>query len=566
MKPGILIVDDDAQVLRAVEIDLRHKYGDRFRVLKADSGATALDILKQLKLRNEPPALFVVDQRMPRMTGVEFLEQAMEIYPDAKRVLLTAYADTDAAIRSINNAKIDYYLMKPRDPPEENLYPVLNDLLDDWMASFRLPFEGIRVVGLRWSPKSYETRDFLARNGIPYQWLDAESDKEATRLVEYAATPTNSHEVAMPPHLPLVLFTDGSHLSEPTNSQIAEKIGLKTHAQMPFYDLIIVGAGPSGLAAAVYGASEGLHTLLIEREAPGGQAGMSSNIENYLGFPTGLTGANLARRAVAQAARFGAEILTPQEASGIRVDDPYRFIKLNDGTEISCHTLLITTGVSYRKLNVPGIDRLTGAGVYYGAAMTQALSYRDEDVYLVGGANSAGQAAMYFSRYARKVTMLVRGDSLAKTMSQYLVDQINETQNIQVWLHSNVVEIKGVDRLEAITIHDTIKDEKQTVPTAGLFIFIGAQPRTDWLSGVVTTDANGFILTGPDLILVMTHEGHNSRPKGWNLHREPFLLETNIPGIFAAGDVRYGSLKRVASGVGEGSIAVQFIHQYLKRV
>ncbi len=439
MNPVLLIVDDDPQVLQAVGIDLRHKYGDRFRVLKADSGETALDILKQLKLRNEPPALFLVDQRMPNMTGVEFLEEAMKIFPDAKRLLLTAYADTDAAIKSINNAKIDFYLMKPWEPPEENLFPVIDDLLDDWMASFRPPFEGIRVVGLRWSPKSYETRDFLARNGIPYQWLDAESDKEAKSLVDYATT---SDSGVATPHLPLVLFTDGSHLSEPTNSQIADKIGLKTHAQTPFYDLIVVGAGPSGLAAAVYGASEGLHTLLIEREAPGGQAGMSSNIENYLGFPTGLTGASLARRAVAQASRFGAEILTPQEAIGIRVDDPYRIIKLNEGTELSCHALLIASGVSYRRLDVPGIERLTGAGVYYGAAMTQALSYRDQDVYMVGGANSAGQAAMYFSKYARKVTLPVRGDSLAKSVSQYLVDQINETKNIQVWLHSSVVEVK----------------------------------------------------------------------------------------------------------------------------
>jgi thioredoxin reductase (NADPH) len=562
MKPVQLIVDDDPQVLQAVGIDLRHKYGDRFRILKADSGATALDLLKQLKLRNELPALFLVDQRMPQMTGVEFLEEAKMIFPDAKRVLLTAYADTDAAIRSINKAKIDFYLMKPWDPPEQNLFPVIDDLLDDWMASFRPPFEGIRVVGLRWSPKSYETRDFLARNGIPYQWLDAESDKEAKSLIEYATT-SNSEGLASP-HLPLVLFTDGTHISEPTNSQIADKIGLKSHAQMPFYDLIIVGAGPSGLAAAVYGASEGLHTLLIEKEAPGGQAAMSSNIENYLGFPTGLTGANLARRAVAQAARFGAEILTPQEATGIRVDDPYRFVKLNDGTEISCHALLIASGVSYRRLDVPGIERLTGAGVYYGAAMTQALSYRDEDVYMVGGANSAGQAAMFFSKYARQVTILARGDSLAKSMSQYMVDQINQTKNIRVWLHSSVVEVKGENRLEAITVNNAIRGEKQTVPTEGLFIFIGAQPRTDWLSGVVARDAYGFILTGPDL---MMHGGHNyNRPKGWNLERQPFLLETNIPGVFAAGDVRSGSLKRLASGVGEGSIAVQFVHQYLKRV
>jgi thioredoxin reductase (NADPH) len=565
MKPVIMVVDDDPQVLQAIEIDLRQKYGDRFRVLKAISGAAALNIVRQLKLRNEPPALFLVDQRMPHMTGVEFLEQAMELYPDTKRVLLTAYADTNAAIRSINKAKIDYYLMKPWDPPEDNLYPILNDLLDDWMASFRPPFEGIRVIGLRWSSKSHETRDFLARNGIPFQWLDAESDKEATKLAKFASSPNTTDMTTASQHLPLVIFTDGSHLSEPTNSQIAEKIGLQSHAQMPFYDLIIIGAGPSGLAAAVYGASEGLHTLLIEREAPGGQAGMSSNIENYLGFPTGLTGANLARRAVTQAVRFGTEILTPREATNVRVNDPYRFVKLDDGTEISCHTLLITTGVSYRKLDVPGIDRLTGAGVYYGAAMTQALTYRDEDVYLVGGANSAGQAAMYFSRYARTVTMLVRSDSLAKTMSQYLVDQITESKNIRVWLHSNVVEIKGENRLEAITVNNTLKGEKQTFPTGGLFIFIGAQPRTHWLSEIVATDANGFILTGPDL--AMRQGGHNNnRLKGWNLDREPFLLETSVPGIFAAGDVRYGSVKRVASGVGEGAIVVQFVHQYLKRV
>lgn len=569
MKPVILTVDDDPQVLRSVERDLRGKYGNEFRVLRADSGATALEILKQLKLRNEPPAFFLVDQRMPNMTGVEFLEQAMVIFPDAKRVLLTAYADTDAAIRSINKAKIDFYLMKPWDPPEQNLFPVVDDLLDDWMASFRPPFEGIRLIGLFWSPKSHETKDFLARNGVPYQWLDVESDQEARRIVDYIRSKdsANANTTSTTIRLPILLFQDGSYLMEPTNAQIAEKIGLRTRAQMPFYDLIIVGAGPSGLAAAVYGASEGLHTLLIEREAPGGQAGLSSNIENYLGFPTGLTGANLARRAVAQAARFGAEILTPQEATGIRIDDPYRFVKLNNGTEISCHTLLIATGVSYRKLEVPGVERLNGSGVYYGAAMTQALSCRDEDVYMIGGANSAGQAAIYFSKYARKVTMLVRADSLSKDMSQYLADQILKTENIKVWLNSSVVEVKGENKLEAITVRNSISGESGTVPAFALFIFIGAQPHTDWLSDTVKRDANGFILTGPDLMIDDGQNNSNSnRPKGWNLERQPFLLETNIPGIFAAGDVRSGSVKRVASGVGEGSIAIQFVHQYLKKV
>jgi thioredoxin reductase (NADPH) len=490
----------------------------------------------------------------------------MGIFPDAKRVLLTAYADTDAAIRSINKAKIDFYLMKPWTPPEQNLYPVIDDLLDDWMASFHPDFEGIRVIGLRWSAKSHEIRDFLARNGVPFQWLDIEADNEARRLASYASTThtsssSNISNSATLPHLPLVLLPDGSQLMEPTTMQLAEKIGLKSHAQMPFYDLIIVGAGPAGLAAAVYGASEGLHTLLIEREAPGGQAGMSSNIENYLGFPTGLTGSNLARRAVAQAARFGVEILTPQQVTGIRVEGPYRFVKLIDGGEISCQALIIATGVSYRKLDIPGIGRYTGAGVYYGAAMVQALSYKDEDVCIIGGANSAGQAAIYFSKYARKVIMLVRSDSLSKGMSQYLIDQINETKNIEVMLSSNILAVKGEDRLESVTVSNAKDGENITIPISSIFIFIGAQPRTDWLAGVIERDKNGFILTGPDLM-----PDRHSRPRGWTVDRDPFLLETNIPGIFAAGDVRLGSVKRVASGVGEGAIAIQFVHQYLTKV
>lgn len=552
-KPVVLTVDDDPEVLQAVSRDLRHQYGDRFRVVRAESGIAALDVIQQLKLRNESVALFLVDQRMPQMGGVEFIEKAKDTFPEAKRVLLTAYADTDAAIQSINSARLDYYLLKPWDPPEERLYPVLDDLLDDWLASFRPPFEGIRVVGHRWAPTSHQVKDFLARNQIPYQWLDIELEPEAAKLVEYAEADGRQQ-------LPLVMFPDGSRLVQPSNLAIAEKIGLKTQAERPFYDLAIVGGGPAGLAAAVYGASEGLSTVLIEREAPGGQAGSSSRIENYLGFPVGLSGADLARRAVTQARRFGVEILTPQEVKGVRLQDPYRVLQLADGSEISCHALLVATGVSYRWLNVPGAEKLTGAGVYYGAAMTEAIACSDEDVYLVGGANSAGQAAMYFSKYARKVIMLVRGESLASSMSQYLIDQIASTENIQVCTRCSVVEVKGDDHLEAIVLSHAGTGELETVSAKSLFIFIGATPKTDWLDGVIERDSQGFIRTGPELML------NGKPPRGWTLDRLPFLLETSIPGIFAAGDVRYGSVKRVASGVGEGAIAVQFVHRYLSKV
>jgi thioredoxin reductase (NADPH) len=562
-KPVLLTVDDDPEVLQAVARDLRGEYGDRFRVVRADSGASALDTLKQLKLRNEAVALFLVDQRMPQMSGVEFIEQAITLYPDAKRVLLTAYADTNAAIRAINSANIDYYLMKPWEPPEERLYPVLNDLLDDWQANFRSPFEGIRVIGDRWSPYSHQVKDFLARNQVPYQWLDVEQETEAQRLLSYAECPNRK--------LPLVLFPNGDRLIQPTNVQVAEKIGLQTIAQKPFYDLIIVGGGPAGLAAAVYGASEGLHTVMIEREAPGGQAGTSSRIENYLGFPVGLSGGDLARRAVTQARRFGVEILTPQEATAIRTQDQYRILTLSDGKEISCHALILALGVSWRRLNIPGVEKLTGAGVYYGAAQTEALACTNEDVYVIGGANSAGQAAMYFSKYARKVTMLVRGDSLTKSMSQYLIDQIEATDNITVQTHSSVIEAKGETSLEALVIENSQTGETQTVPANSLFIFIGALPHTDWLDGVVERDERGFILTGPDLkrvseIQAARNRISENRPRGWSLDRDPFLLETNVPGVFAVGDVRSGSVKRVASGVGEGSICVQFVHQYLSKV
>ena len=548
-KPVILTVDDDPVVLQAVARDLRQKYGDRFRIVRADSGANALDALSKVKLRNETVALFLADQRMPQMSGVEFLENAVQMYPDAKRALLTAYADTDAAIRAINQTRIDYYLMKPWDPPEERLYPVLNDLLDDWWAGFTPPFEGVRVIGNRWSPDSHQVKDFLARNQVPYEWLDIEVSEEARKLVQYAECDTLK--------LPLVIFPDGSSLQQPTNIQVAEKIGLQTQAEKPFYDLVIVGGGPAGLAAAVYGASEGLRTVMIEREAPGGQAGTSSRIENYLGFPVGLSGGDLARRAVTQARRFGVEILTPQEVQGIHIQDQYRIIKLADGSEVSSHALILALGVAWRRLNVPGIDRLTGAGVYYGAAQTEALSCEGEDVYVVGGANSAGQAAMYFSKYARKVIMLVRGDSLTKSMSQYLIDQIESTPNIEVKVNSSVVEVKGETSLEAITIVNNLTQEQQTVDAKSLFIFIGAQPSTEWLQDIVARDERGFILTGPDVM----RDGRC--PKGWKLERDPYLLETNVPGIFAVGDVRHGSVKRVASGVGEGSICVQFVHRYL---
>src|SRR3954471_8632387 len=553
-KPILLSVDDDSDVLRAIERDLRSQYGAKYRVIGSDSPEGALDLLKQLKVRNDPVALLLADQRMPRMDGIEFLHQAMGIYPSAKRALLTAYADTNAAISAINQAGINYFFLKPWDPPTEHLYPQLDDLLDDWQASFHPTFQGIRVLGTRWSPRSYELRDFLARNHVPYQWIDVETsanDPETKRLVD-ALGPEAAN-------LPVVLFPDGTKLLESVPADVAQKVGLRTHAQTSFYDLAIVGGGPAGLAAAVYGGSEGLHTVMIEREALGGQAGMSARIENYLGFPPGLSGGDLARRAVVQAQRFGVEILA-QEAVGVRSEGPYRIVKLADGNEISCHALMIATGVQWRRLDSPGVDRLQGAGIYYGGGATEALSCKGEIVYVVGGANSAGQAAMNFARYAERVVILVRGDSLSSTMSQYLIDQIQLTPNIHVWTHASVAEVHGETHLEQISVlcSDTGKTER--VPASAMFIFIGALPGTDWLTNVVERDERGFLLTGPDLIR------QGLRPKGWPLDRDPFLLETNVPGIFAVGDVRHGSIKRVASGVGEGSVAVQFIHQYLSKV
>ena len=554
-KPILLSVDDDSDVLRAIERDLRSKYGAEYRVIGSDSPTGALTLLKQLKVRNDSVALLLADQRMPHMDGVAFLQEGMRIFPEAKRALLTAYADTNAAISAINEANINYFFMKPWDPPSEHLYPQLDDLLDDWRASYRPAFEGIRVLGTRWSPKSYELRDFLARNRVPYQWIDVElsaNDPETKRLLEVLGPDAAN--------LPVVLFPDGTKLLESVPAEVAQKVGLRTTAQTNFYDLAIIGGGPAGLAAAVYGASEGLHTVMIEREAPGGQAGMSSRIENYLGFPMGLSGGDLARRAVVQAQRFGVEILAPQEAVGVRTEGSYRFIKLADGNEISCHALMIATGVQWRRLEAPGIDRLQGAGVYYGGGSTEALSCKGEIIYVIGGANSAGQAAMNFAKYADRVVIVVRGESLSSTMSQYLIDQIKETSNIQIWPHASVSEAHGESHLEEISFLCSDTGKLERVPASAMFIFIGALPRTDWLADIIERDERGFILTGPDLI----RDGQ--RPKGWALDRDPFLLETNVPGLFAVGDVRHGSVKRVASGVGEGSVAVQFIHQYLSKV
>jgi len=545
-RPIVLAVDDDVSVLEAVVQDLRRQYGADYRILRAASGQAALDTLAQVKVRQEPVALIVSDQRMPGMTGVDFLERSREIYPESRRVLLTAYADTEAAIQAINSARIHYYLNKPWDPPEEKLYPVLSDLLDDWKAGYRAPFEGLRVVGSRWSLQDHQLRNFLSRNHIPYRWLDIAANEEALKLLDERQIKSDQ--------LPAVLFPDGAVLAQANPEVLAARVGLSTQATQEFYDMAVVGAGPAGLAAAVYGASEGLKTLIIEPDAPGGQAGSSSRIENYLGFPTGITGADLGRRAHIQASRFGAEFLT-QRATGLRIDGQYRFIQLADGREVASHVVLLAPGVQYRKLDIPGADRLTGRGIYYGAALVEAASCKDEEVYVVGGANSAGQAALHFAKYAHKVTMLVRGNGLSVTMSKYLIDEIERTSNILVETKTQVVEARGEEHLESLRLSSP-KGEA-CVSASSLFVFIGAEPVAGWLPPSVLRDEMGFVLAGPDL------PRDSKNPYGWREPREPFLLETSIPGVFVAGDVRHGSIKRVASAVGEGSIAVQFAHQYL---
>lgn len=548
-KPAIVIVDDEPAVLAAVGRDLQSHYGERFRTLRADSGASALEALKKLKLREVPVALLIVDQRMPGMTGVEFLAEAIKVYPEVKRVLLTAYADTEVAIRAINDVQLDHYLMKPWDPPEENLYPVVDEVLYDWLAAYAPPFEGIRIIGTRWSAATFQIKDFLARNLLPYRSLDIERDDEARELVELAG--------ADPRHLPVVIFPDGTSLVQPSTIDVAEKAGLETSATLPFYDLVIVGAGPSGLAGAVYGASEGLRTLVIEKQAPGGQAGTSSKIENYLGFPSGLSGADLARRGTTQAKRLGAEILAG-EVVGIRTEGQYRIVQLADGSKINTQAVLLATGVSYRRLNAPGINELEGAGIYYGGALSEAIMTKDEDVFIVGGANSAGQAAIHFANYARCVRILVRGDSLAKGgMSQYLIDRIESSPNIDVWFNSSINEAIGTERLEALRIANSARGDEQVVPASSVFIFIGAKPATEMFDSQLALDPQGYLLTGSDL------DKAPENPLRWPLKREPFLLETNLPGVFVAGDLRHRSMKRIASATGEGAMAIHFVHQYL---
>jgi thioredoxin reductase (NADPH) len=548
-KPVILAVDDDLPVLRAVERDLRARYGNQYRIVAANSGHDALEAVRQLTLRGSAVALFMVDQRMPQMTGIEFLAQAVELQGDARRVLLTAYADTDVAIKAINDIRLDHYILKPWDPPEEKLYPILDDLLSDWIATFRPAFEGVRLLAGRWAPGGHLIRDFLTRNQVPYLWLDPDDDAEGRKL---AASLGEAEPVDAA--VPMILFADGSILRDPSTRQIGEKVGLQQRAALPFYDVVIVGGGPAGLAAAVYASSEGLKTILVEQEAPGGQAGTTSRIENYLGFPAGLSGGDLARRGLAQARRLGAEILTPDEVTGIRREDPYRVVTLAGAGDVSCQTVVVATGVSYRQLDVPGAAELAGAGIYYGAATTEAVLYRDQEVAVVGGGNSAGQAAVYLSRFAKRVFLMVRTPELSG-MSQYLIDQIAACPNVEVRYETSVTAAHGEGHLASVSV--TGPGGEEELPIAAVFVFIGQLPHTDWLEGIVVRDPGGFVMTGAQLL----EDG--KPPPGWNLDRDPFLLESSLPGVFVAGDVRHRSVKRIASAVGEGSMAVQFVHQYL---
>lgn len=540
--PIIMTVDDDPQVLAAIARDLRRQYGKDYRILRAASGAEGLEALEALKERGGTVSLLLSDQRMPSMNGVEFLTKAREIFPTAKRALLTAYSDTEAAISAINASHVDYYFVKPWDPPEDKLYPIIDGLLDDWHLVFRPGFEGIKLIADRWSARSHQLRDFLARNLVPYTFLDIETSE-------------NAEELKGDDELPLLILENGTRLSNPSEKELAGQVGLQVEAGNTFYDLAIIGGGPAGLATAVYGGSEGLTTVLIEGSAPGGQAGTSSRIENYLGFPAGLSGSELAGRAVAQARKFGVEMLTPRSVSSVEIEGPYRHLVLDDGSRISCHALMLSMGVSWRMLPAEGAEHFTDQGLYYGAALTEVDNCAGDTVYTVGAGNSAGQAAMRFAEKAAKVVMLVRGDSLEAKMSQYLVDRIYETENIEVRLHTEIVTCKGEDRLGTLTLRNRQTEDEEEVPATWLFVFIGATPRTEWIKDLIALDEQGFVLTGPDL-----REEHLT---DWPLEREPWLLETNIPGVFAAGDVRHESVKRVASAVGEGSVSVHFVHRHL---
>ena len=550
-KPIILAVDDDPGVLAAVVRDLRKRYAATYDVSRAESGAAALDRLREFKLAGRAVALLLVDQRMPGMTGVELLEQAIALFPDSKRALLTAYADTEAAIKAINEVRLDHYLMKPWDPPEELLYPVVDDLLDDWRSNFQPPFEGVRIIGHRWSADGHHIRDFLARNLIPYRWLDVEADPEATELRALSGNADGP--------LPLVVLADGAALAAPGIADLAGRLGLHTQPQLPTYDLIVVGTGPAGLAAAVYGASEGLRTVLIEREAPGGQAGTSARIENYLGFPVGLSGSDLARRGVAQARRFGAEILAPMEATRLESQNGYHRLTLSNGTVIASQALIVATGVSYRMLDVPGADRLAGAGLFYGAAITEALSVKGQDVLVVGGGNSAGQAALYLGQYAKSVTILVRGNTLVGSMSRYLSERIDQAESVRFRMNAAIQELHGDSALDEVSIVDTASGAVDRVPAKAVFCFIGAAPHTEWLEDVLQLDPDGYILSGPALTME-----NGKRPAGWLVPRDPAWLETSTAGIFVVGDVRHHSVKRMASAIGEGAMSITFVHQHLR--
>jgi thioredoxin reductase (NADPH) len=551
-KPIILAVDDDTQVIRAVRQDLRKRYKDEYKIVSTDSANEALEALQEYKNQGQEVAMLVSDQRMPEMLGVHFLEKAKKIYPDTKRVLLTAYSDTDAAIEAINTVQLDYYLMKPWDPPEEKMYPVLDDLLEDWQNNFIPDFDGIRVVGFQFSPNSHKIKDFLSGNLFPYKWLDFENSEQAKELIENNALDSKD--------MPVVFFEDGSYLTNPDLPAVANKLGLNPKASADLYDVIIIGGGPAGLAAGVYGSSEGLKTLLIEKRAPGGQAGTSSRIENYLGFPKGLSGSDLARRALTQATRLGTEVLTPSEVREIKFKDHYKILGLSNGSELMTKSVVITTGVEYRKLTTKGIEDFTGAGIYYGAAMTEANACKNGQVYIVGGGNSAGQGAMYLSQFAKKVHILVRKPDLSSTMSAYLIDQINNTENIEVMGYTEIIEAHGSDHLEALTLCNSEKQSNNKVDATALFIFIGAKPYTDWMNGLFKQDQKGYLYTGRDLL---NQEGFK---KEWKLEREPYLLETSKAGIFAAGDVRSGAMNRVASAVGEGAMSISFVHQYLAEI